>query len=116
MAYIFLVSVLFVSLSLLVVRIDLSYHDADKWKIFDLKDDFSFIKDTSWKNWTCDIICPVYRWFPFPMRQNDPVLHEDMRWKEINILYNLFLFFFLIVYITYFFYAINKAFYIFRKS
>lgn len=80
-------------LSLFVIRVDLSFHDVEKQIVFDLHDEYHFVINKTEKINTCDVICPVFRGYPFKMRKSSPVLHYDMRWLELNILYNVLIYF-----------------------
>ncbi len=99
-------------ISFIVVRVDLSFHDYENKMFYDLKDEFFFFTNKTKKQGTCDVECSVYRWYPFQMRTETRVTHYDMRWNEINILYNL-LFYFSISFFTL---NINNLYIYFKKD
>ena len=87
------IGVTFCVLSFSVVKVDLSFNDVERDIVYNLEDEYYFFSSKTRKWGTCDVICWVYRWYPFSMRRDSPVLHEDMRWKVSNILYNILFYF-----------------------
>lgn len=109
-----IVAIILTFFSLTIVRIDLSYHDFENKVLYNLEDEFFFIKNKSNKQGTCDVICRTQRWYPLPMT-NYPYLHDDTRFTEVNIILNL-LFYFSISLFSLIFYKINLfSFLAFRK-
>jgi hypothetical protein len=108
MRLISIISIILTFLSLIIVRVDLSYHNIYNGKVYDLKDEYYLFYQTSIKLEACDIICPTQRGYPFEILEY-PFLHQDTFIIEKNIFYN-FLFYFIIIFIInfgYYFLSLN---------
>ena len=100
------ISVTMIFLSLLVVRVDLSYHDYENGTFYDLKDEFFFYKSKSNNQAVCDVICSTQRGYPLPMT-NSPYLHDDIRFIEMNIILNLSFYLFISIIVLSFYHIIS---------
>lgn len=98
-----------------MIKVDYTYYyEIDKEtgetnRVYRDNEYYIFINKTQ-RKWHCDVICPKYRGFPFSMRLS-PALHDDMRWTEENILYNLLSYFSICFAFVYLFWLCKRKYY-----
>ena len=90
---IILMTILILLFTLLIVKQDIKYYDVKNEKIIDIEDEYFLFSITKSSDLCTRGQCWELRWYPFPMTEKIPILHQWSIFLWKNIIYNFIIYF-----------------------